>query len=128
MSHQLLFVYGTLRAGFDGPMAKWLASVASHVGPATAQGRLYHVEDYPGFVHCPSGLVVGDLFLLPDDPAVLDRLDEHEECAAHFPAPHEYCRERLTVLSESGPVDAWTYVYSWDVSGLELIESGDFLR
>lgn len=124
----LLFVYGTLRAGYDGPMAKWLAAAASHVGLATARGRLYRVRDYPGFVRCPSALVVGDLFQLPDDPAVLDRLDEHEECAAHFPQPHEYRRERLTALSENGPVDAWAYVYSWDVSDLELIESGDFLR
>ena len=128
MDQQLLFVYGTLRAGFAGPMAKWLASVARHAGPATARGRLYRVQDYPGFVPCPTSLVVGDLFLLPTDPAVLDRLDEHEECSAHFPAPHEYRRQRLIVQSESGPAQAWVYVYSRDVGRLELIESGDFLR
>ena len=128
MDQQLLFVYGTLRAGFDGLMAKWLASVARHAGPATARGRLYRVQDYPGFVPCPTSLVVGDLFLLPTDPAVLDRLDEHEECSAHFPAPHEYRRQRLIVQSESGPAQAWVYVYSRDVGRLELIESGDFLR
>ena len=128
MDQQSLFVYGTLRAGFDGLMAKWLASVACHAGPATARGRLYRVQDYPGFVPCPTAFVVGDLFLLPKDPAVLDRLDEHEECAAHFPRPHEYRRERLIVQSESGPAQAWVYVYNRDVAGLELIESGDFLR
>lgn len=108
-------------------MARWLSGAARHVGPAAAQGRLYRVIDYPAFVPDGSDRVAGDLFALADPGAVLARLDDYEECAASFPEPHEYRRERLTVRGENGPVVAWIYVYNRDVSGLTRIESGDFL-
>ncbi|WP_313803451.1 gamma-glutamylcyclotransferase family protein [Sphingobium sp.] len=123
----LLFVYGTLRPGFDGAMAGWIRSVARHLGGATAQGRLYQVDGYPAFVPGGSERVVGDLFALPDAIAILAILDEHEECAEHFPDPHEYRRERLTVRGENGPVEAWAYIYNRDVGALARIENGDFL-
>ena len=108
-------------------MARWLRNTARHVGPAIAQGMLYRVENYPGFDTRGSRVVWGDLFALPDPETVLAALDDYEECAAHFPRPHEYRRERLTVRDEHGPVEAWTYIYNPDTSGLERIESGDFL-
>lgn len=52
-----LFVYGTLRATFDGPMAVWLRRSATPVGPATIAGTLYDIEGYPGLVPGPDGLV-----------------------------------------------------------------------
>ena len=125
MTSDLLFVYGTLRPGFGGERAAWLASVARLVGAAMARGALYRVDYYPAFVPQVDGLVVGDLFQLPDAAAILATLDEYEECAAHFPAPHEYRRER--VQTAEGGVDAWAYVYARDVAGLERIAGGDFL-
>lgn len=123
----LLFVYGTLRPGYDGPMADWLARVARHVGPAWADGALYRVADYPGFVAGPEGEVAGDLFALPDPAVLLAALDEHEQCSAHFPEPHEYRRTRFWVRTPTGQAEAWVYLYAWDVCGLERIASGDFL-
>lgn len=124
----LLFVYGTLRPGFDGSMAAWLSSVAVHRGPATAPGALYRVDYYPAFVPGDQGWVVGDLILLPDAAALLPLIDAHEECTADFPPPHEYRRERLIVDTATGSVEAWTYVYARPVAGLERIASGDFLK
>ncbi|KFG90219.1 AIG2 family protein [Sphingobium herbicidovorans NBRC 16415] len=127
MTSDLLFVYGTLRPGFGGERAAWLASVARPVDAAMARGALYRVDYYPAFVPQADGLVVGDLFHLPNATAILATLDEYEECAAHFPAPHEYRRERVRVQTTGGGVDAWTYVYARDVAGLERIAGGDFL-
>lgn len=122
-----LFVYGTLRAGFDGAMARWLRSAAHLVGAATIGGRLYRVADYPGLVPGPVGLVQGDLYALIDVAAILARLDEYEEIAAHHPLPHEYRRDLSVVQATDGPVTAWVYVYAHDVTGLEAIAGGDFL-
>jgi gamma-glutamylcyclotransferase (GGCT)/AIG2-like uncharacterized protein YtfP len=73
------------------------------------------------------GVVAGELFAMPDPVAVLARLDEYEECAAHFPVPHEYRRGLVTVMTDKGPVEAWTYIYARDVAGLARIAGGDFL-
>lgn len=127
MSQSLLFVYGSLRPAFAGEMARWLASVAQFAGAAVASGALYRVDYYPGFVPGPDGIVTGELFRLPDADAIFSVLDEHEECAPHFPAPHEFRRERIMVLSADAPVETWTYVYARSVAGLERIVSGDFL-
>lgn len=124
----LLFVYGTLRVGFDGPMALWLRGVARAVGQGHLTGHLYRIDDYPGFVPGEGDRVTGDLFALPDPATILARLDDYEQCSGLWPQPHEYRRERLMVTTSDGPVWAWTYIYAHDTSGLPVIEGGDFLR
>lgn len=126
MSMHHIFVYGTLRAGFDGPMAHWLAQVAQLVGPAWVDGLLYRVADYPALVP-GDGRVRGDLFVLEDADAVLTRLDAYEECTSDDPQPHEYRRVRLLVDGPDGPVEAWTYLYALPVAGPDRIAGGDFL-
>lgn len=123
----LLFVYGTLRIGFDGPMARWLRGVAQAAGQGQLVGRLYRVGDYPGFVPGEEGRVTGDLFALPDPARILAGLDDYEQCSDRWPQPHEYRRERVVVTTLDGPVEAWTYIYARDTSGLPLIAGGDFL-
>jgi gamma-glutamylcyclotransferase (GGCT)/AIG2-like uncharacterized protein YtfP len=127
MNSVYLFVYGTLRAGFDGNMARWLRSVATLTGSARAAGRLYRVADYPGFVPGAEGHVAGDLFTLADPAGAFAILDAHEECTPAFPEPWEYRRVRISVDTPDGPAEAWTYVYARDVAGLDPIEGGDFL-
>lgn len=123
----LLFTYGTLRAGSDDPMARWLQSVSRRVGPAEASGTLYRIDYYPGFVPGGQGQVFGDLLHLDDPSAACAILDEHEQCSDAWPQPHEYRRERIMVTGQAGAVEAWTYVFAHDASKLERIESGDFL-
>lgn len=127
MSTPLLFVYGTLRAGFDGAMARRLWAEARLVGPASIGGALYRVADYPGFVPGAGGPVAGDLLALEDADATLAWLDRYEECDPLSPAPHEYRRARMVVEGPTGPVEAWVYVYARDPAGLARIESGDYL-
>jgi gamma-glutamylcyclotransferase (GGCT)/AIG2-like uncharacterized protein YtfP len=99
-------------------------------GTATVRGRLYRIDNYPGFVPDEAdGRVKGDLFELPDPDAVLALLDEYEECSARFPEPREYCRIVVRVETEGVPADAWAYAYAyvWPVRDDQRIESGDFL-
>lgn len=122
-----LFVYGTLRRGHDGPMARWLAERSRFIGLATAAGRLYRVADYPGFAPGGEGRVVGDLLALADGAATLAALDDYEECSDRFPDPHEYRRERIVAEGPDGAVTTWTYIYARPTEGLALIEHGDFM-
>ncbi|SEJ32596.1 Uncharacterized conserved protein YtfP, gamma-glutamylcyclotransferase (GGCT)/AIG2-like family [Sphingobium sp. AP50] len=127
MADAFLFVYGTLRVGFDGPMARRLRDEACHFGAARVRGSLYRVDHYPGFVPGGADWVAGDLFALGDAEATLAWLDEYEECSPTFPVPQEYRRDRLIVETVDGPVQAWAYIYEHSVDGLERIDGGDFL-
>lgn len=127
MTSDLLFAYGTLRMGCATAMAARLLSEADHLGPATVGGRLYRIDDYPGFVPGLEGRVTGDLFRLADAQATLSWVDAYEEATADFPAPQEYRREMLAVETADGPVLAWVYVYARNPAGLPFIAGGDFL-
>lgn len=122
-----LFVYGTLRTGFDGAMARRLRTEARHVGIAHAKGGLYRVDGYPGLAPGSEGVVTGDLFELKDAAFTLSWLDDYEECSPAYPAPQEYRRVMVQVKGEAGPVMAWAYIFAHEVDGLARIESGDFL-
>ncbi|MEJ7925354.1 gamma-glutamylcyclotransferase family protein [Sphingobium sp. AN641] len=125
----LLFVYGTLRAGYDDPMAAWLHAAGRLAGRGRARGSLYRVDDYPGMVADDGGWVIGDIVVLDDPAAALAILDEHEQCSESWPEPREYRRERIMVVSDKhDPIEAWTYIYAHDARALERIGSGDFLR
>jgi gamma-glutamylcyclotransferase (GGCT)/AIG2-like uncharacterized protein YtfP len=123
----LLFVYGSLRPGSTSSMAMRLAGESRPLGRATISGRLYRVADYPGFVPGASGTVIGDLLALSTPAATLAWLDTYEECAPPFPQPWEYRRVLLEVTGPDGPALAFVYVYARPVTGLPLIEGGDFL-
>ncbi|SDJ16939.1 MULTISPECIES: gamma-glutamylcyclotransferase family protein [Bradyrhizobium] len=126
-----LFVYGTLMRGFDHPMATLLSRSADFLGEARCQGRLYLIKHYPGLVlsEDPSEIVFGELYRLRDRDALLGEFDMYEACGEGFPEPTEYLRRMLQVTQEDGTAsEAWTYVYSWPVTGLPHIASGKFLE
>ena len=123
-----LFVYGTLRRGFDNPMAKLLARSAEFCGAARSQGRLYLVTYYPGLVLSDdaSDIVSGEIYRLHTPEASFAILDDYEGCA--FPQPR-YLRQLLPVIRKDGSVtEAWTYVYNRPVAQLKRIASGRFLE
>ena len=124
-----LFVYGTLRRDAQHPMADYLNQQAQWIGPASYQGKLYKVADYPAVVASsnPADQVYGDIYqLLSAD--LWSRLDDYEECSPSFPTPTEYQRLLQTVYLNNGEaISAWVYLYNHPISGLKVIESGDFL-
>jgi crotonobetaine/carnitine-CoA ligase len=126
---ELLFVYGTLRAGTGHPKQTLLARGADYVGRARFGGRLHRVAHYPGLVETdvPSEFVVGDVFRLRDPATLLRELDAYEGCHPDDPAA-PYARVRREVrLEAGGTVTAWLYLYNRSIDTLERIESGDFL-
>ena len=75
-----LFVYGTLKTGFDNRWAKALGESATLLGPARLRGRLYRVAHYPGLKRSARGnsWVVGELFRLHNPRKLLQALDRYE--------------------------------------------------
>jgi gamma-glutamylcyclotransferase (GGCT)/AIG2-like uncharacterized protein YtfP len=125
-----LFVYGTLRHDAKHPMAAHLNQQAKLIGPASYQGKLYQVADYPAVVASSdrADQVYGEVYQL-FTTELWSTLDDYEECSPSFPAPTEYQRLLQTVyLSNGSAISAWIYVYNQPTSGLEVIESGDFFK
>ena len=106
----LLFVYGTLRSGFDNQYARLLRSQAELLGPATVMGSVFRIAHYPGYRPEPRGVVHGELYRLSDPTATLRVLDEYE-------GP-EYERVAIEV--------GWIYQYRVQPPAAARIESGDF--
>jgi gamma-glutamylcyclotransferase (GGCT)/AIG2-like uncharacterized protein YtfP len=124
-----LFVYGTLRRDAQHPMADYLNQQAQWIGPASYQGTLYQVADYPAVVASsdPADTVYGEVYQLLT-AELWSVLDDYEQCSPSFPTPSEYQRLLQTVYLSSGEaISAWVYLYNRSISGLEVIESGDFL-
>ncbi len=124
-----LFVYGTLRRDAQHPMADCLQQQAQWIGPASYQGKLYKIADYPAVVASsnPVDKVYGEVYQLFSTD-LWSRLDDYEECSPSSAEPTEYRRLLQTVyLANGGEISAWIYLYNRDISGFEVIESGDFL-
>jgi gamma-glutamylcyclotransferase (GGCT)/AIG2-like uncharacterized protein YtfP len=124
-----LFVYGTLMRGFDHPTARRLSDNADYLGPATFRGRLYQIQHYPGLLASDDAgdLVFGDLYRLRAPHELLVALDDYECCGPGDPAPAEYRREARSVTAADGAaMQAWVYLYNWDVTPDQRIASGRF--
>lgn len=133
METSYLFVYGTLRSDSPkkSPVKNVLHLYAEWWCKATIKGKLYEIDWYPGLVLSdnPDDIVLGEIFRITDEESLLARLDEYEGCTKDFPEPHEYSREKISVVTEDGEtVEAWAYIYNWDVYEESRILSGDYLN
>ena len=73
---RLLFVYGTLHPDRAPAEIRRAVLQLLLIGPATIRGEVRDLGEYPALLaRSRRGVVVGTLFGLPDDPAVLNALD-----------------------------------------------------
>lgn len=112
-----LFVYGTLRSGFDNPFAARLRAESEFIGPDRVPGAIYRLGSYPGYRPHPGAEVHGELYLLSQPAPTLAALDAYEG--------EEF--ERVEILTLSG-ARAWIYRWVFDPPPAARIESGDFTR
>ena len=125
-----LFVYGTLRLGVENDVSRVLHRSSDLVSRARARGRLYMIEDYPGFVcsDAAGDWVWGDVFRLHAPELLYPELDRYEGCRPEDPKPHEYRRSVVPVLTVSGAwMQASVYIYVLDTSVKLRIRPSDYL-
>lgn len=123
-----VFVYGTLRRGCSSGAHRRYLGDADFIGNGKVKGQLYQVDIYPGLVlDSDDHWVLGDVYQLPNK-TTLAALDDYEGVGSAFEEPHEYRRQLVEVVLETGErLKAWTYIYNWPLNNLAPIAGGDFL-
>ncbi len=133
----LLFVYGTLQSTAQHPMGDLLRSHARLVGTGAICARLYIIDDqedlganyFPGALPSPdpADRVYGEVYELTNPAPLMPELDRLEACGPDWPEPQEFILRNVEVLIDGGEAArAWSYLYTWDVTGAERVMSGRF--
>jgi gamma-glutamylcyclotransferase (GGCT)/AIG2-like uncharacterized protein YtfP len=124
-SPRRLFVYGSLRAGEENPMAALLHRHARHLGEGTIRAGLYAISWYSAAAPCddPGAVVHGDVFELHRETAdeVMAELDAYEG--------NDFALRPVEVaMADETRVGAMAYLFAASVAGLRRIGHGDWRR
>jgi len=126
-----VFVYGSLRSGFQSPAYEYISRYFNLFGQAKVKGKLFDTGSYPAAIPVQDdSFIVGELYLIKSENEfswAIAQLDDYEGV---FPEPGEpplYRREIADIFINDAIVPAWIYWYNGDVTGKPEIGSGDIL-
>lgn len=124
-----LFVYGSLRSGFQYAAYQYISRYFHLVGNATVKGKLYDNGEYP--VALPTEeekFITGELYEITNASEfsyAIGQLDDYEGLYAEAGETPLYKRETVTVYCNNQQYTAWIYWFNGTVDGLSEIETGD---
>ncbi len=122
---ELLFCYGSLRQGEGNH--DYLDGAEFITGEAWIEGTLYHTDfGYPAITLENRGRVYGEVYRITAD--ILQKVDGLEQYYGEAAGDlNHYDRIRVSVHTDLGDVEAWTYIYpDRRAKALEPIPSGDW--
>lgn len=126
-----LFVYGSLRSGFQHPAYTYISRYFRLLGTAKVKGELYDMGDYPAAIPTTEDhWITGELYAINKDeefPWAMGQLDDYEGINGEADEPVLYRREKATVYLNEESVESWIYWFNGDVTGRSKIDCGDLL-
>jgi gamma-glutamylcyclotransferase (GGCT)/AIG2-like uncharacterized protein YtfP len=125
-----LFSYGTLLPRLAPPEIRPTVERLRRVGKGFVRGQLFDLGEYPGAILSRTGPpIAGQIFELPDDPEVLDRLDEYEGFDRSDPQASLFVRRRRHVQLEGGSkIFCWVYTYNRPLDTARAVSGGDYSK
>lgn len=123
-----LFVYGTLLDA-DNEFAIFMRKHCSFLKKGRLRGRLYDIGEYPGAVADSTSdtYVHGSIYLMDNARLVLEKLDDYEGYGPEQEQPNLFIRRLTEIETNSRTIDCWVYLYNREITGLQIIENGDYL-
>jgi gamma-glutamylcyclotransferase (GGCT)/AIG2-like uncharacterized protein YtfP len=128
-----LFVYGSLRQGFQSEAYSYISRYFTLLGEAKVKGRLYDLGAYPAAL--PSAdefFITGELYQIKNEDEfnwAIGQIDDYEGLDTEAGETPMYRRDiARAVLADGSQADAWIYWYNGSVEGKPVIESGDVLE
>jgi gamma-glutamylcyclotransferase (GGCT)/AIG2-like uncharacterized protein YtfP len=130
--HHQLFVYGSLRSGFNHPVYAYISTHFSLAGSAKVKGKLYDLGAYPAALPTEEEFyIIGELYRLKEEQEfewAIAQIDDYEGVNPEPGETAQYKREMTTVYINETTTNAWIYWYNHDATGKPLIDSGDVLQ
>jgi len=130
--NRFLFVYGSLRSGFNSDAYQYISRYFTLVDNAKVKGVLYDLGDYPAALPSDKDFfITGELYYLKNEEEynwAMEQLDDYEGLHVEAGERPLYRRDIVTVYARDNEVMAWVYWYNNDIEGKPRIESGDVLE
>jgi gamma-glutamylcyclotransferase (GGCT)/AIG2-like uncharacterized protein YtfP len=130
--HQI-FVYGSLRSGFNSSAYEYISRYFQLVAPAKVHGLLYDMGEYPAAV--PSSkdhFLIGELYAIKQEEEftwALEQLDEYEGInESPEDSPVSFKRALVEVVTATDITTAWIYWFNGSIQDKPIIASGDVLE
>lgn len=127
-----LFVYGSLRSGFQSQAYDYISRYFTLAGEAKVRGKLYDMGNYPAAL--PSNdesFIIGELYKIKNENEfswAMGQLDDYEGIDPEFDEVQLYRRDLTDVFFNDQPIKAWIYWYTGNVSGKPVVASGDIME
>src|SRR5574343_474573 len=125
-----LFVYGSLRSGFNNPAYGYISKYFALVGEAYVKGKLYQLPDFPAAIPADDSLIKGELYSIkvPSECSwAFAQLDDYEGVQAEEGESLLYKRVLTTVHLNDKEEKAWVYWYNGSIENGIPIEETDLL-
>ncbi len=127
-----LFLYGSLRQGFNNPAFAYISNYFTLVGNATVQGKLVDMGNYPVGVPDNDNTIIGELYQLNEMEQfdwAFSQLDDYEGLHVEENEIPLFLRKQTTVTLLNKTVNqSWIYWYNGDVTNKPTITSGDIFE
>lgn len=132
MQSNYLFVYGSLLSGFKNPAYEYITRYFELIGPATTNGTLYDLGNYPAAVPDESGRsIIGELYKIRNTNQLsyaIAQLDGYEGLNPEAGEIPNYKRAISIVSCNKEQVEAWVYWFNHAIAHYPVIASGDVLE
>lgn len=128
-----LFVYGSLRKGFNSPAYEWMSRYFNWESAGKIHGKLYDLGEYPAALPCQEeAYIVGELYSIKNEDEfdyAMAQLDDYEGIYDNEDGGGPlYRRDLVSVLLNDGSHGtAWVYWYARSIEGKPWLPSGDIL-
>ena len=130
--NRFLFVYGSLRSGFNSDAYQYISRYFALVDNAKVKGVLYDLGDYPAALPTEKDFfITGELYYLKNEEEynwAMEQLDDYEGLHVEAGERPLYRRDTVTVFTKDKEIKAWVYWYNNAIEGKPRIESGDVLE
>jgi gamma-glutamylcyclotransferase (GGCT)/AIG2-like uncharacterized protein YtfP len=132
MKSPYLFVYGSLRQGFQSHAYDYISRYFEFAGMAKTKGLMYDLGVYP--VALPDkkeNYIIGELYKIKNEEEfnwAFAQLDDYEGVHVEPGEEQLYRRDIARVFINDETVEAWVYWYNGKVKNSPRIKSGDMLQ